>query len=264
MNGQVRADYQSKVRAAFAAQPAGPAPVVTADQLAPLPAAIRGYLAFTGALDKPRPRNMRLAFQAEMWRKPGGSPMDVRTEQYNFFDRPTRLFFLDTSMFALPVAGLHAYGDGNASMLIRAASLFDVVNASGPELAAAETVTALNDLTLYAPGALLDPRIHFEELDERRVRVTFAPGDHRVSAELHFGDQGELVSFVSDDRGALQDDGSFEKQRWSTPVSDYRDVDGRRVPTYGEAIYHTASGDFVYGRFRVTSVAWDLPGFLSE
>lgn len=264
MNGQVRSDYESKVRAAFAAQPTGPAPAVTAEQIAPLPAAIQRHLTFTGALGKPRPRNMRLGFAAEMWRKPGGSPMQVTTEQYNFFDQPTRLFFLDTSLFALPVAGLHAYGDGKATMQIRAASLFDVVRAAGPELDEAETVTVLNDLTIFAPGALLDSRIHFEELDERRVHVTFTPGAHRVTAVLHFGEQGELVNFVSDDRGALQDDGTLQKQRWSTPVRDYRDFEGRRVPTYGEAIYHTPTGDFVYGRFRVTRVQWDLPGFAAE
>lgn len=260
MNGNITAQYESRVRAAFAAQPKEPAPLVTAEEVASLPLPIQRHLAFTGAIGKPRPHNMRLAFTAEMWRKPGDSPMHVTTEQTNFFDHPTRLFFLETRMFAVPVAGLHAYEDGKATMVIRAASLFDVVNASGPELDEAETVTVLNDMAVFAPGALLDPRVAFTEVDERQVGVTFTNGAHRVSAVLHFGDQGELVNFTSNDRGALQDDGTLRKEPWSTPLGEYREFGGRRAPTYGQAIYHYPTGSFTYGRFWVTELEWDLAG----
>ena len=69
---------------------------------------------------------------------------------------------------------------------------------------------------------------------------------------------GELINFVSDDRSALQDDGTLRKARWSTPVRDYRDFDGRKIPTYGEAIWNYPEGDFTYGIFNLKGVSYNI------
>jgi hypothetical protein len=69
---------------------------------------------------------------------------------------------------------------------------------------------------------------------------------------------GELINFVSDDRSALQDDGTLRKARWSTPVRDYRDFEGRKVPTYGEAIWNYPEGDFTYGIFNLKGVSYNI------
>jgi hypothetical protein len=91
------------------------------------------------------------------------------------------------------------------------------------------------------------------------VGVTFTNGPHRVSATLHFDEQGDLVDFSSEDRPGLVD-GKLVPARWSTPVSDYRDFGGRRVATRGRAVYHLPEGDFTYGTFTLTGIAWDVAG----
>ena len=73
-----------------------------------------------------------------------------------------------------------------------------------------------------------------------------------------FNDAGELVNFISDDRGALQKDGSLRMLRWSTPMREYREFEGRRVATRGEAIFHYPEGDFVYGRFVLKHIRFDI------
>jgi hypothetical protein len=47
--------------------------------------------------------------------------------------------------------------------------------------------------------------------------------------------------------------------RWNTPISGYREIDGRRLPTYGSAAYNLPDGVFTYGEFTVRSIAFDLP-----
>ena len=83
-------------------------------------------------------------------------------------------------------------------------------------------------------------------------------GKYRVSAILYFNDKGELINFVSDDRYALQDDGTMKKARWSTPVKDYIETDGRKIPTYGETIWNYPEGDFTYGIFRLRNIAYNV------
>jgi hypothetical protein len=83
-------------------------------------------------------------------------------------------------------------------------------------------------------------------------------GAFKVSAKLLFNEKGELINFVSDDRSALQDDGTLKIYRWTTPVNDYKEFEGRRIPTYGEATWHYPDGDFTYGIFRLKDIKYNV------
>jgi hypothetical protein len=252
--------YEEKLHAAFAEQPLTPAPLLTEADLGHLPPPVQRYVRRSGALGRPRVQNVRFEFDAQMYRKPGDAPLPSSSVQHNFIARPTRLFFMRSRMFGLPVRVFHRYADEEATMVVRVASLANVVDLAGEELATGETVTVLNDMCFFAPGSLVDPRLRWKALDERTVEVTFENGRRRVAGTLHFNERDELVNFVSDDRAALLDDGTLARYRWSTPVSDYREFDGRRVATRGSAIYAYPGGDFTYGTFVLTSIAYDVPG----
>src|SRR5690606_32263451 len=104
---------------------------------------------------KPVPRNMRIVFEAEMRRKRGGIPLAASSEQYNFLGENTsRFFFMKARQFLVPFRVSHAYSDREAAMTVRVAGLFTPVDIEGEELTRAETVTLLNDLCVFAPGAL--------------------------------------------------------------------------------------------------------------
>ncbi len=44
---------------------------------------------------------------------------------------------------------------------------------------------------------------------------------------------------------------------WSTPAKNYKDYNGRKVPAYGETIWHMPEGDYVYGKFNLKSVEYN-------
>ena len=122
-------------------------------------------------------------------------------------------------------------------MRVKVLSVVPIVNASGPEMTRSETVTIFNDMCVLAPAALIEASIDWDTLDDRTVRGTFTRLGETVAATLVFGDDGLLVDFVSDDRyRSTSDRSTFERQRWSTPLSDYRPMDGRLVCTHGEDV----------------------------
>jgi hypothetical protein len=41
------------------------------------------------------------------------------------------------------------------------------------------------------------------------------------------------------------------RARWTTPVADWHEVDGRRFSAGGKAIWHFESGDMPYAEFRL-------------
>jgi hypothetical protein len=164
---------------------------------------------------------------------------------------------METRMYGLPVAVLHDYDGDRATMQVRLARLFNVVNLSGPELSKAETVTVLNDLAAYAPSALAGPQFTWKAIDDTQAEVTFRNGAHAVSATLKFSGEGDLVNFHSADRSELQRDGALKVMPWSTPLSDYREFQGRRAPAIGEAVYHRKEGPFSYGQFAVRDIRFN-------
>jgi hypothetical protein len=205
----------------------------------------------------PRVTSVHTIFDTTLYSTPGSAGMSGPAHQIDIVDPPRRLFFMQMRMYGLPVAVLHDYNGDKATMQVRLARLFNVVNLSGPELSKAETVTVLNDLAAYAPSALMGPQFTWKAIDDTQAAVTFRNGPHTVSATLKFNSDGDLADFFSSDRGELQKDGTLKLSPWSTPLSDYREFQSRRVPAKGEAVYHRPDGPFAYGRFALTSVRFN-------
>jgi hypothetical protein len=67
------------------------------------------------------------------------------------------------------------------------------------------------------------------------------------------------VDFWSDDRPDSST-GTFVPMRWSTPVIEYRDLDGRHLLHSGAAVYLRPDGPFTYGQFTLRSIRYDVPG----
>jgi hypothetical protein len=249
------ADYQSQLKTERASDATRAKPIVTLESIAHLPKPVQRYMQVTGSIGKPRVASVLTMFDAEMFQKSGGAAMPGPAEQYDRFDPPKRLFFMDSRMYGLPVKVLHDYEGIKASMRVRLASLFNVVDIKErDDLARTETVTLLNDLCFFAPSWLADERLEWRAIDDTSADVTFTNGPHKISAKLLFNAEGELINFISEDRGALQDDGTLRILRWSTPMTSYKTFNGRRFAATGEAIWHYPEGDFVYGKLTLRDV----------
>ncbi len=254
----VQADYTNKVRNEFSVQPVLPEEPLTEKDIAHLPLSVRKYIEYSGAIGRNKPQNVHITFDAKMVSKPGAAYMIATSEQYNFFGSFTRLFLMKAKKMFIPFHANHTYREEKATFVVRVANLFNVVDIAGEVLTTAETVTLLNDMCIFVPGNLYDKRLSWKELDPLSCEVTLENGNYKVSAILYFNEKGELINFVSEDRYALQDDGAMKRVKWSTPVSDYKELNGRRIPTYGETIWNYPEGDFTYGTFRLKGINYNI------
>ena len=250
--------FQLKKSEEFATQPLKAENTLSKEETAHLPACVQKYLNYTGAIGKSKPQNMCIEFDAEMYRKPGDKPMKSKSLQYNFYGNYSRLFLMKASKMGIPFRALHIYKNEQAIFQVKVAELFKVVDVSGEELTKAETVTLLNDMCIFAPECLVDNRLAWKEIDSLSAKVTLTNGNYVVSAMLYFNEVGELINFVSDDRSAIQDDGTMKSEQWSTPVSDYKEFDGRKIPTEGKTIWHYPEGEFTYGVFTLKSIKYNV------
>lgn len=228
--------------------------ILSEKDLLHLPEPVTKYITYSGSLNKPISKNFKLAFEGEL-RSRNREWMPFTSEQYNFCESPARLFYLNAKMMQLPVTGYHCYKDGIASMKIRLAGIIPIVNKKGNELDIAETVTYFNDLCIYAPSMLADNRIKWEPIDNRSAKAYFTNQQITISAILIFNEKGQLVNFISDDRYDINEKKRF---RFSTPIRDYKMIDGLNVAAYGEAIWHFPEGEFTYGKFRLKQIKYNV------
>ncbi|MBP8137128.1 MAG: hypothetical protein KAY61_02895 [Candidatus Eisenbacteria bacterium] len=253
--GALRAQFDRDVAAGRAREHA--ARYMSDTELVRLPEQVQRYLVTAATAGAPYPQEYRVRFRGRLRSGPAADWMPVEVEQVSFTDPPARLFFLRATMKGLPVIGLHRLVNGHATMDIRLFGLIPVMQAAGPLMDRAESVTLLNDMAVLAPPTLLDPAITWRELSFDSVAATFRHAGQTVQATLVFGSSGRLLDFVSDDRAAASPDGKhFTARRWSTPVRDYIAFGPHELASRGAARWHLPEGAFDYAQLEMLEVVW--------
>ena len=119
------------------------------------------------------------------------------------------------------------YFEGQGSMLLKALSVFTVVDASGEEIDQGAMMRYLSEMVWF-PSAFPLANVSFEPVDEGSARVTLTDHGRTATGTLTIGPDGKLSSFVAERYRMV---GSRpERQTWWTPVTEYGDVAGLRIP----------------------------------
>ncbi len=253
-----RNQYKNDIRSAINGTPREVS-LLKATDIDHLPVPVKKYLKYVGCVGQPKVSHFTVQLKGALRSAQKAAWMPFTSDQHNFLLSATRLFFLNATMKTLPVAGYHRYQNGEAFMDIRLFSLFKVQYQSGREMGISETVTFFNDMCCMAPATLIDNRITWGNTRGNKVEAKFTVNNTTISALLIFGDEGKLVNFISNDRYAAQPDGSLVQYQWSTPLREYKEVNGYTLATTAEAIFAYPEGDFTYGKFQILKITYD-PG----
>lgn len=226
-----------------------------------LPLIVQKYLHYSGSIGKEKVTSYRVEFKGGIRSKATDDFMPLRSIQYNFKDEPTRLFYIVARKKGIPAMGIHIYKQQKAMMLVKILGIFTVVNARGKEMNQAETVTVFNDMCFMAPATLIDRNIQWREIDKLTVDAKYTNGNITIGARLFFNEKGELVNFLSNDRYETADGKNYQNYPWLTPVTNYRDINGYRLPSEAKLIYRHPDEDFCYGEFSLVNIEYNCRDF---
>ena len=116
-------------------------------------------------------------------------------------------------------------------------------------------------MCFMAPSTLVNKNIQWETIDSLSVKASYTNKNITVSAILKFNEQGELIDFISGDRYYCEDGKTYLSYPWSTPIRNYIEIDGRMIPSYGEAIWHMPEGEFCYAKFDLRDIEYNCAEF---
>jgi len=253
----LHSEFTSSVKNDFSKNNTLSTDILTENDVAHLPLIVQKYLYYTKSIGQPKVKSFRAEFTGGMSSKPEDKYMKLQSVQYNFYENPSRYFYMTTNKMGLPATGLHLYQNATATFEVKLLNWFKVVDAKGDKMNQAETVTLLNDMCFIAPATLIDSRITWKAINDTSVKAIFKNGSISISAMLYFNGKGELVNFISNDR--YDTDGKkYVSYPWSTPVEDYRMINGYLLPSKATLIYKKPEGDFTYGKLEYKSVKYNL------
>ena len=231
------------------------APITEAD-LVDLPEPLQRYLTQTGVLGRPRIGTVRLKQEGFFRTRPDQNWMPMQAVEYYSVDPPAFLWHGKIRMLPfLSVQGRDHYEAGTGHMLIKLAA-FTLGDARGPQMDQGALLRYFNEI-MWFPTAFLSESIRWEEVDANSARGTIQIGGTSASAVLHVTETGQFANFVAD--RYMSTGNTFSLETWSTPIDDYAELNGMKLPVSGEGVWHLDAGDFSYIRLRITELQYDAP-----
>ena len=218
---------------------------------------VQRNLRYAGIIGKQRINTVRLKQKGLFKMKQGRKWMPYVARQYFTTDPPG--FVWQARVKAAPlfwISGRDMYYGGKGSMKIKLWSFIRIVNAAGPKLDQGAMLRYLSEIVWF-PTAYLSDYITWEAVDANSAKATMSYGDVTSTAVLHYDEEGRLVSLFAD-RYKETDDNAVP-ERWSTPVKEYAEMNGLKVPVKAEAVWNLASGDFTYIDLEVTDIEYNNP-----
>jgi hypothetical protein len=223
-----------------------------------LPLAIRRYIEYCGYIGTPKMSYLKMKYHdVDFMQGRTGPALKIDYTQYDFVSAPCRMALIDSSMFGTPFEGYDYYRDGIGGMKGVIAKGITLFHQTGAEMDKACLVTYLAEV-MFAPSALLQDYIAFEEISDYEVKATIQYGGQIASGIFTFNEKYEYVLFTTNDRGVTNADGTMEYIPWSAVCGDYPvSGSGIKYPTKFQAVWNYPDGDFLYFDGRISEISYE-------
>ena len=219
--------------------------VFTEKDIHMLPLPVQRYFHYCGYLGTPKMNYMRASFKDVDFIMSPTRTIKIDYQQLNLVSKPERFALITSSLYGIPFEGLDSYQNGKGSMKGRLAKVITLFDQQGENMDRSSLVTWLSEC-LLVPSAALKDFLIWESIDDVNARATITWDGITVSGIFTFSPEGELLSFRTSDRVAVDMKGEATRADWSGYFQDYYSVNGILQPKIMKSVWHYHSGDSVY------------------
>ena len=229
--------------------------VVTEADIKVLPESVQRYLEYVRIIGKEKTRTVRLKQRGFFRTKEEQKWMPIKAKEYYTVNPPAFIWYGRIKPFPLlDVKARDKFSEGKGNMLIKLLSFIKIADATGYETDQGALVRYLNEI-FWFPTAYLNDYISWEAVDSNSAKATISIQGISASAIFHFNEKGELTNFVAERFSSV----TGTKETWSTPIKEYKEMNGIMIPYKGEAVWNLSSGDFCYFRVEITDIEYNNP-----
>ncbi|MBU0561137.1 MAG: DUF6544 family protein [Bacteroidota bacterium] len=251
--------YLSEIKTDIEKHSNFPTETITEKDIATLPIPVQRYFRYCGYIGKVKMINAKIDLENVLFKRaPNNKWMRLNCYQYNSVSAPTRIVYLKNNILGVfPFEARDKCQNGKGNMLIKLLKVFTVVDAKGVEMDKSALVTVLSE-TFIIPTYALQEYIEWKAVDNNNAIATLTYNDVKVSGTFKFNDNGEMISFYTDDRYSAEKDGTYKKIPWSIVVENYKEKDGIKFPSEIKVIWHNESSDFEYFKGTISNIEYNV------
>lgn len=222
-----------------------------------LPEPVRRYLRYAIREGASAIRTVRLKHDGFFRTTPEQRWFPIEGEQYFTVARPG--FVWNASIRPAPLVWIEARDrlvSGRGNMLVKLVSTFSIADAVGPEIDQGSRLRWLAECAWF-PYAFVGVDVQWEQIDAHSARARLRCDGLPVGALVEVDDEGKLTKLRAD-RYRDVGGGRSVLTPWTGRYFDYREYNGFRVPSSVEAGWELEKELFLYVRFRVTVLEYDV------
>jgi hypothetical protein len=219
-------------------------------QLNELPEPVQRYFRYALTEGQAYINCVRLKHDGQFKTAPGKNWVDIEGEQYFTADVPGFFWKGKTSMFT----ARDMYIEGKGRLAVSLFSLFKIVDEQGSHVDQAELLRWLGESVWFPTNLLPGDNLQWTAIDSAKAKITFEHNGITVYYIVHFNETGQIIKLETE-RYMEQD----RKEKWEGIVSDYKEINGMKVPTFIEAKWKLDEGTHSYARFYIQKIEYDIP-----
>jgi hypothetical protein len=226
--------------------------LVTAEMVQDLPEPVQRYLKYSGVVGKPFVRNIHLK-QVGRIRQNAQQPwMEFVADEYYTVAPPAFIWSAKAKAAGLPIVRVRdKYANGSGNMLVTMGGILNMVDAEGAEIDQGSMMRYFNEM-MWFPTAFLGDNVSWKPIDDNSVEVIFTDSGKSINAKMYFDEDGRLVNFIAK---RYRD---TDMEIWSTPITEYGEFEGLKLPVRGHGVWNLSSGDLTYIELQLTEVEYNI------
>jgi hypothetical protein len=222
---------------------------ITESSLTTLPGPVKRYLEYSRVVGKALPSLVTIKQKGNIRSEKSGWQSFQALEYYSTTP-PAFVWRVSMPSNNVPlVFGRDSFTNGKGSILIKALSIAPLVQDHSEKIDEAAMMRYLNEM-MWFPQAYLGSNVSWKAIDDSSAEVSLIAFGKNVSATMYFSKEGKLTNFVA--KRYYSEDKTV--RTWSTPIEEYGEFEGIRIPVKGKGVWKLDNGDFEYIKVTISEL----------
>lgn len=218
--------------------------------LASLPEPVQRYFRYVLKNGQPYISYVRLKHTGKFKTGQNKNWIKIRGEQYFTTGKPGFIWKGTTSMFT----ARDMYIGDAGRLVVSLFSVFNIVDGKGEKFNQAELLRWLGESVWFPTNLLPDDKLLWMPIDNTSAKLIFNYAGVTIFYIVIFNGLGEITEFQTE-----RYMGKENLETWVGKISDYKEINGVKIPIAIEGIWRLAKGDYSYARFKVETIEFDKP-----
>lgn len=215
-----------------------------------LPEPVQRYFKYALKDGQPYINSARLMHSGQFKTGQDKGWVNIKGEQYFTTFKPGFIWKGTTTMFT----ARDMFIEDKGRLVVSLFSVFNLVDGKGEEYDQGELLRWLGESVWFPTNLLPGDRLTWKAIDMNKAKMTFSYNGLSLNYIVSFNETGEITQLET-----KRFMGEKRSETWIGKVSDYKEINGIKVPTVIEAIWRLEHGDYSYAKFTVTRLEYNKP-----